>query len=150
PEELNYDDYSKKEVLDMLLIHDMAEAKIGDQVLNLNEPYKELREQNVIMRKLMIKGSYPNIANLTYYYNVWTGYYNGTNTNSKIARDINLIQSVYTFCEYFAKSPEKFTMGDKRKWISEKGKLETDIGYAIFEKLVEKNLDFSRVFDEMI
>ena len=148
PEDLGYEGYSKREILDMLLIHDMAEAKLGDQVLGLNEPKKDLREQNDVMRKLMVKGTYPNVASLTYYYNVWTGYYNGININSKIARDFNLIQSVYTFCEYYAKYPEHFSPMDKDLWMGEKSKLETEIGYAVYEKLVENNSDFEALFRE--
>lgn len=148
PEELNYDDYSKKEVLDMLLIHDMAEAMMGDQVLDLNEPAKDLGKQNNLMRKLLVKGTYPNIANLTYYYNVWTGYYNGININAKVARDINLIQTVYTFFEYNSKYPEKFTDEDRDRWSKEKRKIETDIGYSIYEILVENNIDYNAAYGE--
>lgn len=148
PEELNYDDYSKKEVLDMLLIHDMAEAMMGDQVLDLNEPTKELSRQNSIMRKLMVKGTYPNMANLTYYYNVWTGYFNGININAKIARDINLIQTVYTFFEYNSKFPEKFSDEDRERWSKEKRKIETDVGYSIYEILVENNIDYNASYGE--
>lgn len=142
PEELDYEDYSKKEIMDMLLVHDMAESKLGDQVLALNEPSKQLRSQNEIMRMMMVKGTYPNISNLTYYYNIWTGYFNGVNINAKIARDINLIQSVYTFFEYVERYPEKFEDEDIKKWKNEKGNIETGIGYQIFEKLVENNANF--------
>ena len=146
PQETNYEEYSKKEILDMLLIHDMAEAKLGDVILELNEPSKELREQNSVMRKMFVKGSYPNIANLTYYYNIWTGYYKGLNINSKIARDINLIQTVYTFCEYCVKYPEKFDAEEISRWMSEKDRLETDVGFSIYDKLVENNRSFDVIF----
>lgn len=63
-------DAQKREILDMLLIHDLAEAEIGDQVLSLDEPSKELKTQNAVLRKLFVKGTYPQIANLTYYYNI--------------------------------------------------------------------------------
>lgn len=148
PQETIYEEYSKKEILDMLLIHDIAEAKLGDLVIDLNEPSIELREQNAVMRKLMVKGSYPDVANLTYYYNVWTGYYKGLNINSKIARDINLVQTVYTFCEYCMRYPQKFSVDDIAVWTSEKDKLETDIGFSIYEKLVENNSDFDLIFRE--
>ena len=149
PNKLNHEDYIKHEVLDMLLIHDMAEAKLGDQVLDLSEPSRTLNEHNKIMRKLFVKGTYTNVANLTYYYNIWTGYYYGVNINAKIARDINLIQSTYTFCEYCVKYPNQFTDVDRAKWMREKGKLETDIGYEIYEKLVENNVDFEGVFNRV-
>ncbi|MDE5820394.1 MAG: HD domain-containing protein, partial [Lachnospiraceae bacterium] len=91
PEEYNVDGYIKKEILDMIMIHDMAEAELGDGVLPLNEPTSVLESHNYVMKKLFLKGTYPDIANLTYYYNVWTGYYNGININAKVARDVNLI-----------------------------------------------------------
>ncbi len=143
PEEYDMDGYLKKEILDMLLVHDMAEAIIGDQKTSLIEPKKELKEQNDILRKLFLKGTYPNIANLTYYYNIWTGYYNGINTNARIARDINLLQTVYTFCEYYCKTPEKFSYEQVRALMNEKANMKTDLGYQLFERLVDSNLDFA-------
>lgn len=143
PQETNYPEYSKKEILDMLMIHDMAEACLGDIVTELNEPSIELKNQNEILRKLFVKGSYPNIANLTYYYNIWTGYYKGLNINSKVARDVNLIQTVYTFCEYYLRYPENFDASDLSQWRYEKEKLETDIGFSVYEKLIGNNRRFA-------
>ena len=70
PEEYPADGYSKREILDMLLVHDMAEADVGDQMISLNEPKRELKKQNDVLKKLFVKGTYPDIANLTHYYNV--------------------------------------------------------------------------------
>lgn len=102
-----------------------------------------MREQNDILRKLFLKGTYPDMANMTYYYNVWTGYYNGLNINAKIARDINLIQSVYTFCEYCVQEPSRFREDEVGRWLSEKANLNTDLGYRLFERLIERNSSFS-------
>lgn len=145
PEEHHSDGYCKKEILDMLLVHDMAEAAIGDQKTSLSETKKELKEQNDILKKLFLKGTYPDIANLTYYYNVWTGYYNGVNTNARTARDINLLQSVYTFCEYYCAYPEQFTDEDVKFWMHEKSNLKTEIGYQLFERLIINNNDFKAI-----
>lgn len=143
PEEQEDESYNKREILDMLLIHDIAEAELGDQVIKLNESHKQLREQNDILRKRFLKGTYPDMANMTYYYNVWTGYYNGLNINAKIARDINLIQSVYTFCEYCVQEPSRFREDEVGRWLSEKANLNTDLGYRLFERLIERNSSFS-------
>lgn len=142
PEEYDADGYSKKEILDMLLVHDLAESALGDQQINLVEPQKELKMQNEVLKKLFLKGTYPGIANLTYYYNVWTGYYNGLNINSRVARDLNLIQTVYTFCEYCCAYPEKFGNDEIKKWLSQKAKLGTDIGYELYNRLVADNKEF--------
>ena len=147
PEENDVEGYLKREILDMLLVHDMAEAIIGDQTVSLCEPTRELKSQNEVLKKLFLKGTYPDIANLTHYYNVWTGYYEGMNINARIARDINLIQTVYTFCEYYCIYPDHFPSGDVRKWMKEKNNLKTDIGYQLFDRLITQNKEFSAVFD---
>lgn len=146
PEEQETEGYSKREILDMLLVHDMAEAIVGDQTISLCEPTKELKSQNEVLKKLFLKGTYPDIANLTHYYNVWTGYYNGININARTARDINLIQTVYTFCEYYCIYPDHFPAEDIRKWLSEKNNLKTDIGYQLFDRLITQNKEFAAVF----
>ncbi len=149
PEEHHAEGYCKREILDMLLVHDMAEASIGDQETSLIETKKELKEQNDILKKLFLKGTYPDVANLTYYYNVWTGYYNGVNTNARTARDLNLLQSVYTFCEYYCAYPERFTKEDVNSWMREKSNLKTEIGYQLFERLITNNQDFVSVFEAL-
>ena len=126
----------------MLLVHDMAEAIVGDQTISLNEPTGELKSQDEVLKKLFLKGTYPDIANLTHFYNVWTGYYNGININARTARDINLIQTVYTFCEYYIMYPEHFTLEDVKTWMGEKNNLKTEIGYQLFDRLVTHNKEF--------
>ncbi len=147
PEEHHSEGYCKKEILDMLLVHDMAEAVIGDPNVTASEEDKDLSKQNETLRKLFLKGTYPYIANLTYFYNVWTGYYNGVNANARTARDINLLQSVYTFCEYYCANPEKFTADEVRSWLRQKTGLKTELGYQLYERLITNNRDFAKVFE---
>lgn len=148
PEEYNADGYCKKEILDMLLIHDMAEAELGDQTPRLIEPKTELGNQNRVLRKFFLKGTYPDIANLTYCYNIWTGFYNGLSINARTARDINVLQTVYTFCEYYCRYPEHFSLADKQAWLREKSDLKTELGHRLFERLITNNEDFAKVFNE--
>ena len=147
PEEHHSEGYCKREILDMLLIHDMAEAVSGAQVTQTSGARDTLADRNDVLRKLFLKGSYPDVANLTYYYNIWTGYYNGLNTNARTARDINLLQSVYTFCEYYCMYPEHFTLAEVGQWLDEKHKLRTELGYQLFDRLITNNLDFAGVME---
>lgn len=149
PEEYNADGYIKKEILDMIMIHDMSEAELGDRVIPLNEPTSDLEPQNHVMKKLFLKGTYPDIANLTYYYNIWTGYYNNININAKVARDVNLVQTVYTFLEYYGRYPEKFTKDDLQMWTAESNNLITDLGYNLYERLILENTDFTDILKEI-
>ena len=147
PEEHHSEGYCKREILDMLLIHDMAEAVSGAQVTQAPGARDTLADRNDVLRKLFLKGSYPDVANLTYYYNIWTGYYNGLNTNARTARDINLLQSVYTFCEYYCMYQEHFTLAEVGQWLDEKHKLRTELGYQLFDRLITNNLDFASVME---
>lgn len=149
PEEHHSEGYCKKEILDMLLVHDMAEAVTGESNVSASDPEKDLSKQNETLKKLFLKGTYPYIANLTYFYNVWTGYYNGVNANARTARDINLLQSIYTFCEYYCSYPDKFTKDDVRKWMQQKNNLKTELGYQLYERLITNNHDFAKVFENL-
>ena len=143
-------EYNKQEILDMLLIHDMAESIIGDFATNLSEPKKELKEHNNVIKKLFLKGTYPEVANMTYYYNIWTGYYTGQNIDSRIARDINLIQTTNTFFDYFVKHPEKFTLEIVNEWRAKGNKLSTDIGYELFDRIITRNPIYRKSVDKLV
>ena len=143
-------EYNKQEILDMLLIHDMAESIIGDQQESLSEPKKELKEHNNVIKKLFLKGTYPEVSNMTYYYNIWTGYYNGQNINARIARDINLIQTTNTFFDYFVRNPEKFTLETVGEWRAKGNKLSTDIGYELFDRIITRNPIYRKCIDKLV
>jgi 5'-deoxynucleotidase YfbR-like HD superfamily hydrolase len=142
--------YNKQEILDMLLIHDMAEAILGDSVSELSEPTRELENHNSLIRKLFLKGTYPEVANMTYYYNIWTGYFKGQNINARIARDINLIQTVNTFYTYFVQNPDKISLETVKEWAAEGNKLSTEIGCDLFERIVLHNPIYRKAIDNEI
>lgn len=150
PQESSEQGYNKQEIMDMLIVHDMAESILGDSSGSLSEPTKELKEQNILLKKMFLKGTYPEVANMTHYYNVWTGYYKGQNINARIARDINLIQTVNTFFTYCGQHPEKFTKEDVLHWLGEADKLSTDMGYDLFERIISHNHVHRGVIDEKI
>ena len=150
PQESREEGYNKQEIMDMLIVHDMAEAILGDVSDSLSEPTKELKAQNAVLKKLFLKGTYPEVANLTHYYNVWAGYYIGLNLNARIARDINLIQTVNTFFTYCGAHPEKFTRDDVLRWLDESKKLSTDMGYDLFDRVISNNHVHRKIIDEKI
>ena len=150
PDECDDQGYSKREVLDMLLVHDMAEAVLGDLPSQLSEPTKELKTQNALIRKLFLKGTYPEVSNMTHYYNVWVGYYNGQNINARIARDINLIQTVNTFFDYFLRSPKAFEYDKIKEWLQKCNKLSTNIGYELFDRIIVRNPIYRKAVDKLL
>ena len=62
-----------------------------------------------------------------------------------MARDVNLVQTVYTFLEYYCRYEGKFTKDDLHMWMAEKNKLITDLGYNLFDRLITDNSDFADI-----
>ena len=150
PNEYSEQDYSKHRIMDMLLIHDMAESILGDCHGDLSEPTKELKVQNDVLRKLFLKGTYPEVANMTHYYNVWEEYFLGKSINARIARDINLLQTVNTFFTYFVQDPAPHSLKTVKKWMAESDKISTDLGYALFERIILNNPVYRKAVDALI
>lgn len=146
PEHTAYPEYDKREVLDMLLVHDLAKAETGEQWQLYSDGSKDLQKQNTVLRKLFMKGTYPCMANLTYYYNIWAGYYSGSNINARVARDMNILQTVYTFCEYYLRYPQCFSSGDITEWRRNQGRLTTEIGFSLWQRLIEENQAYQPLF----
>ena len=149
PNEYNEQHYDKQEILDMLLVHDMAEAVLGDTADSLAEPTKELKRQNALLRKLFLKGTYPEVANMNRYYDVWTRYFMGQNVNARVARDINLIQTVNTFFAYFLENPKQ-PLETVKGWLAEGEKLSTDLGYELFDRIIVRNPHYRKAVDGLI
>ncbi len=128
----------------------MAEFVIGDFSTNLSEPKKELEEHNNVIKKMFLKGTFPEASNMTYYYNIWTGCYTGQNIDSRIARDINLIQTTNTFFDYFIRNPEKFSLETVKEWRANGNKLSTDIGYELFDTIIIRNPIYRKSVDKLV
>lgn len=147
PNEYNEQNYDKQKILQMLLLHDMAEAILGDCSGELSEPTKELKQQNDLLRRLFLKGTYPEVANMTDCYNVWVEYYEAQSINARIARDINLLQTINTFFGYFAADPMAHSVESVNKWLAESDKISTDIGYDLFERIIPHNPLYRKAID---
>ena len=147
PNEGTEQGYDKQVILDMLLIHDMAEAVFGDHCGALSEPTKELKKHNELLCKVFLKGTYPGVANMTRYYDVWVEYYYGQSINARVARDVNLLQTVCTFFSLFAKKPSAYSLDVAKQWLAEGDKLGTNIGYDLFERIIVNNPIYRKAMD---
>ncbi len=150
PNEYSEQSYDKQAILDMILLHDMAEAILGDHHGALSEPTKELKRQNELLRKILLKGTYPEVANMTRYYDAWVEYYYAQSINARVARDINLLQTVNTFFSYFVKDPASYTLATAKKWLAEGDKLSTNIGYDLFERIIVSNPIYRKAIDSLV
>ena len=81
------------------------------------------------------------------YLYAWEEWYDRDTLSAKIAKDIDLIQAVYTFGEYFNTYPELFDEERTRNWLNEERAVKTETGKRLFEKYVRDNPSFKRAYD---
>jgi len=134
--EKKYRGYCKSDILNMLLIHDLAEVETGDIVKGKKTEEDRLKE-NHIMQKFFMHDTYNlNICgvsvNYTHYKKLWENFFKKKNINGEIASDIDAIQARYKYI--MLKEKNKFTPEREREWEQEL-ELNTDIGREIWKIL---------------
>ena len=87
---------------------------------------------------------------MTKYYNAWEEYYYGQSINARVARDMNLLQTVNTFFTYFSQAPAQYSLETAKKWLREGDKLSTNIGYDLFERIIINNPTYRKAIDSLI
>lgn len=145
----NYDDdtYNKNHILQMLLLHDLGETVTGD----INRPEKSKKQaeydekENMVMQYLLLTGTYPGAVDLTQYIDCWNEWDAKNDLNYFIAKDIDNIQTIYQFCDYYNHHQEIFTDDDITYWLSGIDELETEPGKDIAEKLILNNPIFAHI-----
>ena len=147
PEKSVSQGYDKAKILNMLLIHDIAETKTGD----IARPDKVLRQQfyddneNAVMYSLMLSGTYPHAENLSFLFSAWDNWFYHKDINYQIAKDIDTVQAVYQFCEYYLAHEDLFEEDDAFAWYDSIYDLKTDEGRRIAEKLIVQNQRFQTI-----
>jgi 5'-deoxynucleotidase YfbR-like HD superfamily hydrolase/predicted amidohydrolase len=134
--EEKYRDYSKSDILNMLLIHDLAKVDTGDIDKNKKTKVK-IQEEDHIMRNFFMHDTYNlNICGAsvkyTYYKKLWEDFLEKKNINGKIASDINEIQTRYKY--KILKEKNNLTSEREKDWEQEL-EVTTDIGREILKIL---------------
>jgi len=138
--------YSKQDVLEMILIHDIGECETGDILKKEKLKDPSLKEkENAIMKMLFLKGTYPSMPNLSKQYKLWTEWYEQETFNSWVAKDIDVIQAIYQLCTYLSEYRNNFTKETLENWFKGHNELKTNIGKTIFKNLIVSNDDFNYI-----
>ena len=149
PDECDLADYDKNRILQMLLIHDLGETETGD----INRPEKAGnqkhydRQESTVMQALLYSGTYPSAANISNYLERWFEWDEKRGTNYCVAKDIDNLQTIFTFCVYYLENPELFTEDDIFYWLDGLGDLETDIVRDISDVLIVNNPKFEKIIE---
>lgn len=142
-----YSQYDKQKILNMLLIHDLAETNLGDIPKYDKTPDFEPKE-NAEMLGLLLKGTYDGISVLSEYVEAWNMWYERGEENARIAKDIDTIQAIYQFLVYFNRTPWKFSKERIVNWLKETHEVFTELGKQILKELILENPIFDTTLKE--
>ena len=148
----DYPDYSKEKILNLLLIHDVAESITGDipRPKKSESPayYKQWEEEEMAI--FLLRGSYPGLAYMpAEFYSIWQMWYDQDNINGCIAREVDLIQTMYQLLTYATQQPECFQDDDLRRWMEDRNEIRTAPGGSILNSVVLKNKNFEEILTRL-
>ncbi|MBR3837735.1 MAG: HD domain-containing protein [Clostridia bacterium] len=139
--------YDKNTVLKLLLIHDLGETVTGD----ISRPKKKKNpafydsQERAAMQSLFLTGTYPSAVNLDEYLTLWDSWDEKDGINAAIARDIDNLQTVFRFCQYYKADPGRYTDEQIGYWMDGIGTLETQVVKGIADTVVLQNPEFEEV-----
>lgn len=107
--------YSKTEILNMFLIHDLAEAYIGDLLPRQRNEVIKMKERDVYS-KLDLLSSYPGIEYIELY-RLWEEFENHTTINGKIAREFDHIDNIFQLT--IEKNNQTSKISDYESWMAD-------------------------------
>jgi 5'-deoxynucleotidase YfbR-like HD superfamily hydrolase len=145
PETLPDPDYSKREILRMLLIHDLAETFTGDKASFLKTNEDE-REEDRIMRQISALSSFPQFAGVSPWRESWYKLKHIDGLNARIACDIDIIENFFQLMQY--RRDQTCSIPDAASWASDVlNDLDTEIGREIFHSLRHHRTDLLQWFE---
>lgn len=140
-------EYSKNRILELILIHDLAESVTGDierPIKDLNPKYYDRKESNE-MAMCLLRGSYPSMPNQAFRYELWQEWPLRNTINSVIAKELDLIQTMFQLLTYYKAHPKCFEFADVKRWMNDRDKIRTAIGQNILHQVVLENRDFKEM-----
>lgn len=153
-EEPSIRNYDKSKILNMLLIHDLAETKLSDipKYEKVNYPNYD-KQENSVMLSIFLKSTYGEIDTMAPYVDAWNSWYIRDEENAKIAKDIDTIQAIFQFLVYVDKFPDHFDEERRRNWVKEMLTVKTGLGKNILKQLIcenERFLPFLKIYNDII
>ena len=140
PDEMSEPGYDKDRILEMLLIHDIAESITGDIVT----PKKELDprydlEESEAMEHLLIEIGDERLKSL------WAEWDDCITINSVIAKDMDVLQMIVQYCLFRPVTPMLQTEESTSKWLGNKRRLKSSVALELYDIIVPKILSVDEV-----
>jgi 5'-deoxynucleotidase YfbR-like HD superfamily hydrolase len=139
PNQYFEDGYDKNKILNMIMIHDLAETLTGDI------PHPEKTEDDEIKEDLTAQALwcsllYNQVSSANDIYEAWNDWSLNLTFNAKVAHDFDAIQLNYQFFTYACKYPETYSDDNILRWTRRQPK--TEIGKEIYKELILNNPKF--------
>jgi 5'-deoxynucleotidase YfbR-like HD superfamily hydrolase/nucleoside phosphorylase len=124
-------DYKKHSVMEMLLVHDLAEAYTGDRLPE--EKNEQTRgEDDRVSGYISMMSTYTESVDLFMTYDLWREFEEGTSINARIARDIDKLENWFQLHLY---DRGGMKVADRNAFAADLvGKIGTEQGKAILNK----------------
>jgi nucleoside phosphorylase/5'-deoxynucleotidase YfbR-like HD superfamily hydrolase len=133
PEKSTERNYSKNEIMRMLLIHDLAEAYEGDKI-HFFKTEGEIRRENVTMQRISALAALRPFAGARNWRTSWENFKSPTSTNAKIANDVDNIECYVEMLRCLSR--DGCQISDADAWAAEvRDGLLSDLGRKLFASL---------------
>lgn len=139
PNELDDLEYDKNKILNMIMIHDLAETLIGDIPHPMKTDADELKE-DLAAKALWCNLLYNSSSAAEQIYESWNEWSLNLTINAKIAHDFDAIQLNYQFFTYACKYPNTYSDENILRWT--KRQPTTEIGKKIYKEVILNNSKF--------
>lgn len=124
--------YSKREIIEMLLIHDLAEAIVHD-IPPDKKTDRHKQEESQIYDEIEVLGTYDGLADLKNVAALWRNFEAGQTFNAKVAKEIDILENWVQLQIYKAKG---YKINDYIEWSQGLlNQIRTNIGHQITERL---------------
>ena len=140
PCEYDNADYDKQKILNMIMIHDLAETITGD-IPHPNKTGDDDLKEDLIAKALCCNLLYNSSSAAEQIFDAWNEWSLNLSINSQIAHDFDAIQLNYQFFTYACKYPETYSDENILSWTRRQPK--TDIGKKIYKEVILNNSKFA-------
>lgn len=127
--------YDKKRIINMLLIHDMGEAYIGDKI---NKSEEDAKKENERFGYYAMLGTLPKLHGMNNNKEYWDEFFRQNTINAQIAYDIDKLEALIQANNY-KKAGENI---DLDEWIgSVRENVKTSLGEALLQFFIEEIIE---------
>ena len=129
----HYEEYNKGHILELLLIHDLAETYIGDVTPDSTSYDSKSERELSVFNRLRVLSSFPNLGSFQGIGKLGDEFIAGSTFNAQIANDFDQLDALVQVYVYRNRFPIATCEKVKNEWIKYvDGKLKTTLGRNLF------------------